>query len=148
MLVRIVGRDLPGTRMVEPLHGAAVHENVHLGIQVKRDPQQVVRADVDRATFETEVDVIGDDFRGPAVQGKRGDRFLYLTWGSVTDGDFTMFRRLKLWLSGTPVEVIAAADHPGRALQLELGLTDSSGCPLCGGLRAAPQLWRAVPTAA
>jgi len=23
------------------------------------------------------------EFRGPAVQGKRGDRFVYLTWGNV-----------------------------------------------------------------
>ena len=146
MLVRIVGRDLPGTRMVEPLHGVEVRENVHVGLQVRRDPEQVVRADADRVTFETEVAVVGDDFRGPAVQGRRGDRFLYVTWGSVADdGAFAMFRRLKLWLSGTPAEVVAAADQPGQALQIELGLTDAHGCPLCGGLRAATGLWRAVP---
>ena len=36
-------------------------------------------------------------FRGPAVHGKRGERFLYLTWGDVGPaGEFAMFRRAKL----------------------------------------------------
>ncbi len=39
------------------------------------------------------------DFRGPAVHGRPGDRFLYLTSGRVHDGTFDMFRRAKLMLS-------------------------------------------------
>jgi len=51
------------------------------------------------------VNVVADDngdvdFRGPAVYGRRGDRFLYLTWGDLTDDErFEMFRRAKLMLN-------------------------------------------------
>ena len=40
------------------------------------------------------------DFKGPAVHGERGDRFLYLTWGDVDDyAHFRRFRRAKLMLN-------------------------------------------------
>lgn len=57
----------------------------------------LVRADAAEAEWRTTVDVVkrqdGRDFRGPAVHGKAGERFLCLTWGML-DGDvFTMFRR-------------------------------------------------------
>ena len=35
------------------------------------------------------------DFGGPFVHGRKGERFLYLSWGAV-DPDFEMFRRAKL----------------------------------------------------
>lgn len=40
------------------------------------------------------------DFTGPLVHGRRGERFLYLSWGHVTsDNEHDMFRRLKIYLS-------------------------------------------------
>ena len=50
------------------------------------------------------------DFKGPAVHGKRGERFLYLTWGNVaSDGSFTMFRRAKLMLNRVEDDLIRTA---------------------------------------
>jgi hypothetical protein len=50
--------------------------------------------------FEVEAKRAADgsiDFRGPLVSGRRGDRFLYLNWGTVApDGTFQMFRRAKV----------------------------------------------------
>ena len=43
----------------------------------------------------------GVDLRGPAVHGRKGERFLYLTWGDVgADDSFAMFRRAKLMIAG------------------------------------------------
>jgi hypothetical protein len=46
-----------------------------------------VKADVSEARWDLDIDVIEAagprDFRGPAVQGKPGERFIDLTWGDV-----------------------------------------------------------------
>jgi hypothetical protein len=69
------------------------------------------------------VRVVDGDFRGPAVHGRRGERFLYLTWGSPSGDDWGMFRRAKLVLD----PALADAD----VLVGTLSLTDGSGGPLC-----------------
>ena len=78
-------------------------ENVHVGVQLRRDPSELVPGDRADASWTVDVDVVdrdgARDFRGPVVQGTRGDRFVYLTWGNVdADGGFEMFRRAKLML--------------------------------------------------
>lgn len=75
------------------------HANVHVGLQAKRQPTGLVRADAAEAEWTTEIATDNGDFRGPAVQGKKGERFVYLTWGSAEDGSFNMFRRAKLMLA-------------------------------------------------
>jgi hypothetical protein len=61
------------------------------------------------------------------VQGRRGARFVYLTWGTFADGTFTMFRRAKLMLDDLPRE----AD----AVTVEVHLTDETGMPRCARRR-------------
>ena len=64
------------------------------------------------------------DFRGPAVQGKRGERFIYLTWGDLDAAHgFQMFRRAKLMLDRIEPELIDSATHAGR-LAATVDLTD------------------------
>ena len=62
--------------------------NVHVGIQIGRDPANLVRADASEARWDIDIDIVvhegQTDFRGAAVQGKRGERFIYLTWGDVS----------------------------------------------------------------
>ena len=66
--------------------GVPLH-NVHVAVQVGKEPVGLVRGDADSARWEIEVRTViadgGVDLRGPAVFGKRGERFLYLTWGDV-----------------------------------------------------------------
>ena len=92
MEIVIRGRDLPGVDVADKF-------DVHVALQVGRDPVGPVRGDALHAEWTTTVtsriDSRGRDFTGPAVHGKRGERFLYLTWGEVTDGKFDMFRRAK-----------------------------------------------------
>jgi hypothetical protein len=68
------------------------------------------------------------------VQGRRGARFVYLTWGDVdADGSFTMFRRAKLMLADLE-PLVAETDQ----VVARVDLTDESGGPRCARLRPPP----------
>ena len=141
MIVRIRGRDLPGRDFVsdgQPLH------HVHVGTQVGREPTDLVLADVPSAEWTVEVSRVDDDWRGPAVQGKRGERFLYLTWGDLPPGgEFAMFRRAKLVLDRIEPEVVRRAEVSGE-LRADVVLTDAHGCPTCARVDP-PMLTWSVP---
>jgi hypothetical protein len=113
----IHGRDLPG------------HRDPHVALQVGREPVGVVPGDAPEATWTTELRLVTaadgtPDVRGPAVQGKRGERFVYLTWGEVpAAGAFTMVRRAKLMLD----PLLAAA--PSERATATVRLTDGKGDP-------------------
>jgi hypothetical protein len=138
--VVIVGHHLPGRRCLQP-HGIVL-TNVHVAVQERSTPVGLVVADAPEARWELEVDVVigpdGElDFRGPLVQGKRGERFIYLTWGDVgQDGSFAMFRRAKLMLNRVDAAVIRGAMQPNASLVATIDLTDSRGGPR--GARVAP----------
>jgi hypothetical protein len=129
MLLQIRGHHLPG-RVWQS--GDDYYDNVHVGIQIGKEARELVRGDAESSSWVIPIDVVnregGVDFRGPAVQGKRGARFIYLTWGDVgDDGSFAMFRRAKLMLADLTAmsdEVIAHVD-----------LTDDRGGPRCAKLR-------------
>ena len=77
------------------------------------------------------------------MQGRRGERCIYLTWGDVgADGAFTMFRRAKLMLGAIDPAVVAAANRPGHLLEAQLGLTDAKGGPLCARVVPPSITWR------
>ena len=130
MHVRIEATDLPGPTWAE-------HSDVHVALQVGKEPSFAVSAGSPSAGWETEVTVVDGDFRGPAVQGKRGERFLYLTWGAVDGDSFTMFRRLKLMLA----DLGPGAADAGTAVA-RLSLTDASGGPLCGRAKPGVVSWQ------
>ena len=118
----------------EPCH------NVHVGVQVRRDPSELIPGDAEHASWLVDVDVVERDgsldFKGPAVQGKVGERFVYLTWGNVgDDGSFTMFRRAKLMLGHIEPTLVTSADEPGHRLIATVDLTDECGGPRCARLR-------------
>lgn len=124
--------------------------NVHVGVQVRRDPAQLVRADQREALWVVEVEVLAKDgaldFRGPAVQGKQGDRFLYLTWGNVgSDDEFEMFRRAKLMLNRIDPAVIEAAVAVGR-LAATVDLTGGDGGPRCARVDPPAVAWSITET--
>ena len=66
---------------------------MHVGIQVGKAPRELVRGDADTTSWTIPIEVVahegGLDFRGAAMQGRPGARFIYLTWGDVAeDGSF------------------------------------------------------------
>ncbi len=133
MRLTIVGHHLPGRTFCRP--DGSVMDNVHVGVQLRHDPAELVGADAAHASWAVDVDVFdrdgGPDFRGPAVQGRRGDRFVYLTWGNVgADGGFEMFRRAKLMLDRIDPSLLTAARAAG-SLRARVDLTGARGGPRC-----------------
>jgi hypothetical protein len=130
MRIVIKGHSLPGRRCGE-------HTNAHVALQVGSRPEGLVPGDALEAEWTTDVRVIshddGRDFRGPAVHGKRGERFLYLTWGDVDGPAFAMFRRAKLMLDDLPADAEAAVVH--------VELTAADGTPSCARLRDPAVRW-------
>jgi hypothetical protein len=147
--VFITGVHLPGRTFCRP-DGSAM-DNVHVGIQRRRDPAELIRADANEVHWDTEVDVIvqrdgARDFRGPVVQGKRGDRFIYVTWGNVgPEGEFEMFRRAKLMLDRIDPDLIEAAVEAG-SLGAIVDLTGADGGPRCARVDPPAIAW-SVPAA-
>jgi hypothetical protein len=140
--LRIVGRNLPGRQFES-------YDNVHIGIQRRADVIDMVPGDAAAAVFDLDVDVVaaadGYDFRGPYVHGKRGERFLYLSWGAVSDqGSFEMFRRAKLHLSILDVGDIERALRTGAPIEGRLDLSDEKGGPRCASVRPPLIQWNVL----
>ena len=139
--VRIEATDLPGRACGE-------HRGVHVGLQRGREPYELVAADEPAASwaFDVTTRVTDDgqtDFGGPFVQGRRPERFVYLTWGEVgADGTFAMFRRAKLLFADVDPGVLRSALAHGQLVG-RLGLTDSCGMPLCARVRPPVVTWSA-----
>lgn len=144
MRIIIEGQDLPGAEFVSD--GVPLH-NVHVAIQVGKDPVDPVRGDADGARWEVDVRPVDADgvvdVRGPAVHGRKGERFLYLTWGEVDarSGSFAMFRRAKLMFGDIEPEVFEAAARDG-VLVATLSLTDERGGPRCARVEPPVISWR------
>jgi hypothetical protein len=144
MRVAIEGHDLPGAEFVS--NGVPLH-NVHVAVQAGREPVGLVRGDANHARWEFDVRAVtvdgGVDLRGPAVHGKRGERFFYLTWGDVgADDSFTMFRRAKLMIGDIDPDLLAVAAHQDGRLVATLSLTDEHGCPRCARVKPPVISWR------
>jgi hypothetical protein len=68
--VSIVGFNLPGSTFYRPDGSPMV--NVHVGVQHRRDPAELVRADSSEARWDAVLELIerdgGLDFKGPRAQ--------------------------------------------------------------------------------
>jgi hypothetical protein len=140
--IRIEATDLPGRR-------SARHDDVHVGVQLGRSAGDVldpVPADVEVAVWEFDATVLDrdgtPDLRGRGVQGRPGDRFVYLSWGTVATGGFTMFGRSKLLLAAVPAEVLAAAVDTGLLVG-RVGLRDGRGRLRMAAIRPPAISWSA-----
>jgi len=148
--IRIEGTDLPGRTCGPGPDFPDGHFNIHVAVQGKRGHQDLyglLPGDVERARWDLDCEVItpppAADLQGRQIQGPPGRRFIYLTWGVVGDaGDFTMFRRAKLWLDAVPEAVMRSACATGLLVG-ELGMSDDHGWPLCAAVRPPRISWRA-----
>ncbi|GAA4114680.1 hypothetical protein GCM10022415_10720 [Knoellia locipacati] len=138
MDVRIVGEPLP-----PPVLGG---RGLLVGMQRGRvvvDPRPVEGSSM---AFDVSLDVVvtsdGVDLRGPWVQGRRGDRFLYLCWGHAgrDPGDVDTVRRAKLMLGVLdPADLLDAAEDD--VLVGRLSLVDPRGGPVCAAVRPPAIRW-------
>jgi hypothetical protein len=140
--MRIEGRDLPGGEELRL-------RNVHVGVQRKTEVIERFPVSAAEATWEFDVAVREVDglldVGGPFVHGRPGARFLYLSWGNVTDDTFDMFRRAKLMFGDIPTAVLREAYEKGGLLVGELGLTDECGDPKCARVRPPDIVWTRRP---
>ena len=152
MLIRIEGTDLPGNSCGPSPQRPAGHLGIHVGVQRRAKPAELLGltpGEAPAATWTLEAVVAakpdgGADLRGPYIQGPPGGRFIYLNWGTVDDsGEFTMFRRAKLWLEAVPPQVLASAAERGTLVG-RLTLTDAKGNPLCASVRPPLIEWSAA----
>jgi hypothetical protein len=139
--LRIVGRNLPGLRWES-------HQRVHVGVQKGQAVVSLIPGSAEEVICDLTLDVEADgegsfDFRGPFAQGKRGERFIYLSWGDVgPDGQFVMFRRAKLWLSAIDTRDLIEALERNAVIEARLDLTDAKGGPICASVRPPAVEWR------
>jgi Family of unknown function (DUF5990) len=153
MLIRIEGFDLPGRSCGPGPDYPSGHHNVHVAVQGRKGQQDLlglVPADVPTATWELECVIASrppdEDLKGAQIMGSAGTRFIYLTWGVVSDqGSFAMFRRAKLWLDAVPSAVMETACDRGLLVG-RLGLSDHKGWPICAAVRPPRMEWTAEPT--
>jgi hypothetical protein len=142
--LRIVGRRLPGSSW-------SGRSGIHVGLQRADKVVNLVNGDQGEAVFDVDLDVVQGtdgqpDFRGDCVHGRRGERFVYLSWGEVDDaGTFTMFRRLKLHLMPLVEQCSAEGVLAAKKIQAVLELTDTKGRPLAASVRPPWVTWRLVP---
>ena len=133
--VRIVAVDPP----FQDGHG------VLFGLQGKGGDVDPVPA-TSTTTFETTLElVVADDhhdFRGPHVVGRKGDRFIYLSWG-LGDGvePFVMFARAKLKLADIPAEVLSQVRNGEGTLDCSLEATNTKGQPASGTIKPPAVGW-------
>jgi len=153
MLVRVEGHTLPG-RSCAPAGGEPEgYANVHVGVQRRTEVVELVPGDAEEAVWSFEVTTraveddggLGIDVGGPYAQGPKGDRFFYLSWGTVDgEGRFTMFRRAKLLVADIPPDLLRQAATGTGTLVARLGLTDPSGNPICARVRPPAITWSAT----
>jgi hypothetical protein len=147
--IRIEGSDLPG-RSCGAAPGFPGYENIHVGVQRRNRPGELLEmipGDAPSAVWSLDCDVVtardGIDCKGPYIQGRPHERFIYLSWGAVDGaGAFNMFRRAKIWLDGADPKTVAAAQRSGT-LVARLGLTDAKGHPVCASVRPPLVEWAA-----
>jgi hypothetical protein len=151
MRIRIEGSDLPGRSCGPSPDSPGGYHGIHVAVQRRNRRDELLGltpADAAAAIWTLDCTASpgpdGTDFTGPYIQGPPGGRFIYLSWGTVGDGQpFTLFRRAKLWLTAVPAEVAADAARQGLLIG-RLGLTDAKGNPLCAAVRPPAITWSAA----
>ncbi|GAA1221943.1 hypothetical protein GCM10009665_10140 [Kitasatospora nipponensis] len=151
MQIRIDAFDLPG-RTCATGPGFPGYTDIHVAVQ-RRDRREELLdpqpGDAATATWTLDCTAAptnsGTDLKGPYIQGRPGDRFIYLSWGTLdTAGTFTLFRRAKLMLDAIAPATVDAARQSGTLLG-RLRLTDAKGHPLCAAVRPPLIEWSAAP---
>lgn len=129
---------------VDPPPDAA--NGVRFGLQEKNGTVDAVPA-TGTTTFDTMIELVpaggsAQDFRGLHVHGRRGDRFIYLSWG-IDDpaGSYVMVARAKIMLADLPPDLLAAAAAGEVGLECRLAATNAKGQPASGTIRPPGLEW-------
>lgn len=146
MIVEIRGANPPGRRCdPAPEHGP--YEDINVGLGRHTDPVGLVPGDTEDAVWRIVVRVAkrhGElDYDGPQVDGKRGNRHIYINWlNREVGGQLQLFRRGKIMLDGLDPNLVERAESTGAALTCTVNLTNDQGHPTTGFFRPHELDWR------
>lgn len=132
---------------IDPPFGPEHH--IEFGLQAKGGEVDPVPA-TSTTTFEFQIEVTSAaggavDFRGDFVNGRRGDRFVYLSWGAANETEpFVMFARAKIKLSDIPAELLDTALGDGIVLECRLAATNEKGQPASGTIKPPALSWTLI----
>jgi hypothetical protein len=144
--ITVEGRDLPGARSAA---ARTTYAEGRVGVQRGEETVELQPLDLPSVSWSFDASLVrGDDgaldLRGPHVQGRRGDRFLYLVWGRLAGDAFTMQRRAKLMLAPALDQLAAEGADDEVSLVGRLGLTAADGSPVCAAVRPPAIEWSVV----
>lgn len=130
--------------------------NAHFALQLgKADLAPPLARDADSITFEVVVRAVHNragalDFRGPAVQGPVGSRFVYINSGSYAgDATNSWNRRAKVSLQGiTTAHVDALMVRPALRMEGQIHGTARDGGPVAASTPLLGAGWRLVDAGA
>lgn len=126
--LKLICRKLPGLVFQD-------YQPVHLGLQRGKEVVEIVPAAKRQVTYwvPLTVELKGKRVRlkGPFVQGKPDDPFLYLAWGVMKGSTFDMFRRAKIGLKHLTPATLQQHVRSGKPLEATVFCTDAHGCPIC-----------------
>jgi hypothetical protein len=122
-----------------PAHGFAGFEgrqDIQVELQVRDGLEPGAHEDGTRWVWTTPITLKplpdgGVDFAGPAVSGKRGERFFYLSWSSRTLHGRDRFRRAKIQLRELTPAQLAGLLKRGGTITARISALARDGGPAC-----------------
>lgn len=133
--VRLVCEGLPANRF----EGFDGRRGIRVELQTKDGHEAGSPAGKDALAWTTEITVKSGtdgqpDFAGPAVHGKKGERFFYLSWSSDRFGHREMFRRIKVHLRELTAAQVAQATKTNGTLVARVHAVAKDGGPACASV--------------
>jgi hypothetical protein len=143
--VRLVCEGLPADRF----EGFDSRHDTRVELQTKDSHEAGVPAGKDALAWTTEIVVKTGldgalDFAGPAVHGKRGERFFYLSWSSEKAIHRERFRRMKIHLRDLTAGQFTLAAKTGRTLVAHVHAVAKDGGPACASVPLLGGEWKVM----
>ena len=144
--VHIVCEQLPAHRF----EGCDGRRDIRVELQTKTGHEPGEPAGQNALSFVTEITVKSaedgrQDFSGEAVHGKRGERFLYLSWSGEKSGRREMFRRAKIHLRDLTRTQTKQALR-GCVLVARVHAVAKDGGPACASVTLLDGGWKVKQT--
>lgn len=136
LAVQIVCEGLPA----HGFEGCDGRRAIRVDLQTKDGHQSGQSTGAGALSFATEILVKqggsddAADFAGPAVHGKRGERFFYLSWSGEKAGRREMFRRIKVHLRDLSTAQLTKARRVKGTLIARVHAVAKDGGPACASV--------------
>jgi hypothetical protein len=128
MSVRTVRLLVNCVQLPDPNWGG--HSEIWLGVQRGKTVEQAIRLPQEAIELIFELQVDGDQVRGPYAQGTPQDRFLYGNWGRWIGNAWSGFRRIKI-----PIRLLIDALQSKTEVRATLVCTNSDGSPIAATIK-------------